>query len=319
MNRWSSLHARAVARLTLPAILIVAVTCAAASATAATAIVTDQGPLKGIVSNVNEYLGIPYAAPPTGKRRWLPTQPPAKFTGVFQATAFGNKCPQLLLPPFGSGAPFGDEDCLSLNVYVPSGAPPAHGFPVMFWIHGGSLTSGTGSDFDPVSLVQKGAVIVVTINYRLGALGFLAQGALDSEGHAAGNYGLMDQQQALKWVRKNIGVFGGDRNRVTIFGQSSGGDSVMYNLASPTAAGLFQRAIAESQAVGFQDYLEFVIPLAAAEAGGNALAAAVGCASQSAQCLRAVPADLLVASEPQSQNGFVDGVFLTRSGNPPTI
>jgi para-nitrobenzyl esterase len=298
-------------------------------ATAAPAIVTDRGPLKGIVTpKVKEYLGIPYATPPVGSLRWLPPQPPARFKGLFQATQFGNACPQ----SDGAGGVFGDENCLFLNVYVPNvpqDQQPAHGFSVMVWIHGGGLVAGAGSFYDPTSLVEKGRVIVVTINYRLGYLGFFAHPALDAEGHLAGNYGLMDQQCALKWVRRNIGAFGGDRNRVTIFGQSAGGLSVYSNLASPTGAGLFQRAIAESGAyvsfaghTPFQNYLVGVVSLAVAESSGSLgfgfvpsgldAATSVGCGSQTADCLRAVAASALVAVEPLGVFPFVDGTVLTQ-------
>jgi para-nitrobenzyl esterase len=118
----------------------------------------------------------------------------------------------------------------------------------MVWIHGGGLVTGGGADYDPTPLVQQGRVIVVTINYRLGFFGFFAHFAVDAEGHLNGNYGLLDQQFALKWVKRNIAAFGGDPNRVTIFGQSAGGFSVLSNIASPTAAGLFVGAIEESGA-----------------------------------------------------------------------
>src|SRR5216684_5014428 len=138
------------------------------TATADNSIVTDQGPLKGIVTpTVNEYLGIPYAAPPVGNLRWLPPQRPASFNGVFQATQFGNACPQ----SDGAGGVFGDENCLFLNFYVPNVSQdqqPANGFSVMVWIHGGGLDTGAGEFYDPTPLVVKGGVIVVTINYRLG-------------------------------------------------------------------------------------------------------------------------------------------------------
>src|SRR5262249_27653956 len=124
---------------------------------ASPAIITDQGPLRGLtVTGENQYLGIPYAAPPVGSLRWLPPQPPAHFQGVFQATKFGNACVQ---PSFFGGG--GSEDCLSLNVYVPTATPPPpHGFPVMVWIHGGGLAAGGGLFYDPTPLVEKGNVIV---------------------------------------------------------------------------------------------------------------------------------------------------------------
>lgn len=293
--------------LRLAAICVVA-TGLPRAAIAGPAIVTDQGPLKGISTpGENQYLGIPYAAAPVGNLRWLPPQSPAHFRGVFQATKFGNVCTQN--QTFFVGTPIGSEDCLYLNVYVPDVEPPPHGFSVMVWIHGGALVSGAGSLYDPTPLVEKGNVIVVTINYRLGLLGFFAHPALDAEGHLNANYGLMDQQFALDWVRRNIGGFGGDHKRVTIFGESAGGFSVLSNLASPTAAGLFQRAISESGAYAhFQDYWDPIslVPLATAETvgtpfvpAGTTLAANVGCSSQTAQCLRAIPASTLVEAQPR--------------------
>jgi para-nitrobenzyl esterase len=169
-------------------------------------------------------------------------------------------------------------------------------------------------------MVQQG-VIGVTINYRLGYLGFFAQSALDSEGHPAGNYGLMDQQFALKWVQKNIAGFGGDPNQVTIFGESAGGQSVYAQLASPTAAHLFRGAIAESGSYGeFQDYFDFIVSLATGETTGTAfvppgdsVAASVGCSGETSACLRAVPASALAAEEPGSIYPFVDGTLLTQT------
>jgi para-nitrobenzyl esterase len=168
--------------------------------------------------------------------------------------------------------------------------------------------------------VRRG-VIVVTLNYRLGFLGFLAQSAVDAEGHVNGNYGLMDQQFALKWVRRNIAGFGGDPNRVTIFGESAGGQSVYAHLASPTASGLFRGAIAESGSYAeFQDYFSNVITLAQGETTGStsvpsgaAIADSVGCTNQTASCLRAVPAATMVAQEPFPLYPFVDGTLLTQT------
>ena len=238
------------------------------------------------------------------------------------ATKFGSECVQ--------GGPNDSEDCLFLNVYTPDFKRNHHGsshdrddddrLPVMVWIHGGALVSGGGDIYDPTPLVKKG-VIVVTINYRLGLLGFFAHPALDSEGHLAGNYGLMDQQLALRWVRDNIEAFGGDPHQVTIFGESAGGESVYSHLASPTAKGLFRRAIAESGAyVEFQDYWNFIVPLAQGETTGTSgvpsgisIATALGCASQTAACLRALPAATVVTQNPGTAYPFVDGTILTQT------
>ena len=281
-------------------------------AQAAPAIVTESGPLQGITSPlINQYLGIPYARPPLGDLRWTPPRPYGRWPGVRDATQFGNPCSQ--------PGPYGSEDCLFLNVYTPGlkkekNEDKDDGVPVMVWIHGGSLVAGESDIYDPTPLVEKGGVIVVTINYRLGVLGFFAHPALDAEGHLFANYGLLDQQFALRWVLRNIAAFGGDPKRVTIFGESAGGRSVYSNLASPTAAGLFQGAIAESGAYdAFQDYFSSNLPLATAEAEGTAFAASVGCGNQTAQCLRATSALTLVNVQPGYQIPIVDGTVLTQT------
>ena len=196
------------------------------------------------VGGVNEFLGIPYAAPPVGSLRWQPPQRAASWTGVRQATTYGPNCPQTATP-FGLAST--SENCLYLNVYAPAGSPNQMAkHPVMVWIHGGGLWLGESQDVDPAALAAKGTV-VITINYRLGALGFLAHPALaSSPGGSAGDYGFMDQQAALRWVQHNIAQFGGNPNNVTIAGESAGGTSVLAQLVSPAARGLFQRAIVES-------------------------------------------------------------------------
>jgi para-nitrobenzyl esterase len=280
------------------------------AASASSAIVTTAGPVKGVeMFGVQAFLGIPYATPPVGALRWTPPQPHAHFKGVFQANQFGNSCTQ----PDGSGS----EDCLTLNVFTPNikkNQNKKNPLPVMVWIHGGGLVSGASFIYDPSPLVLKGNVIVVTINYRLGLLGFFAHPAIDGEGHLNGNYGLMDQQLALKWANDNIARFGGDTHRITIFGESAGGQSVYANLASPTAAGLFEGAIAESGAyVEFQDYWDFILPLATGETAGTALATSLGCASQTAACLRALPAPTVISKDPGTAYPFVDGTILTET------
>ena len=261
------------------------------------AVVTENGPVKSTVAfGVEQFLAIPYAAPPVGNLRWMPPQPHARWHGVLRSSNFGSRCIQ----QDGSGS----EDCLTLNVFRPiahKNQNKSNPLPVMVWIHGGGLVSGGSADYQPDPLVRAGNVIVVTINYRLGILGFFAHPAIDAEGHLNGNYGLMDQQFALRWVQRNIAAFGGDPNRVTIFGESAGGQSVYAQLASPTAAGLFQRAISQSGAYSeFQDYLDFIIPLAQGETIGTGLvpsgiaqAQSVGCPDQTATCLRALPASTL--------------------------
>ena len=274
---------------------------------------TESGMVTGKnVNGVNLFLGIPYAAPPSGNLRWQPPQPYGNFPGsILNATHFGSECVQ-------SGG--GSEDCLFLNVYQPANHPAHKLIPVMVWIHGGAFVGGSASIYDPSLMVRDG-VIVVTINYRLGYLGFLAQPALDAEGHEAGNYGLMDQQFALAWVQRNIAGFGGDPGKVTIFGESAGGQSVLVHLASPTSTHLFRGAISESGTyTEFQDYFDLIVPLATAETDGTsqvpsgaAVADAVGCTDQTAACLRAVPASAFPPIQAQTIYPFVDGVLLTQT------
>ncbi|HEY0527674.1 MAG TPA: carboxylesterase family protein [Gemmatimonadaceae bacterium] len=211
----------------------------------------DTGTLEGIdTAGVSIFRGIPYATPPVGSLRWRPPQPAKSWSGVRPANALGHNCIQ--------HQPYSDinadvagvsEDCLYLNVYTTAVGTRSNRRPVLVWIHGGGFWAGFGGEerHNGVPLARKGAV-VVTLNYRLGPLGFLAHPALaaESPNHAAGNYGLLDQIQALKWVKRNISRFGGDPSRVTIFGESAGGMSVGSLIASPLAKGLFQRAILES-------------------------------------------------------------------------
>ena len=270
---------------------------------------TDDGFVRGMAAGtVDEFLGLPYAAPPTGNLRWRSPAPPAAWDGVRDATQFGPSCPQVLDPKLNPELPPGaiSEDCLYLNVYAP---PPSMndqgGRPVLVWIHGGGLVQDGARDYDGSKLAADG-IVVVTINYRLGALGFLAHPALASHG-AAGNYGLMDQQAALRWVQDNIEQFGGDPGNVTIAGQSAGGLSVLAQMVSPGARGLFQRAIVQSGAFALNQR-----PLATAEAAGEAFATAVGCPDQSAACLRNAPVSDLVNDFGVEIPGVVDGSVLTQ-------
>jgi|HubBroStandDraft_2_1064218.scaffolds.fasta_scaffold05919_3 para-nitrobenzyl esterase len=282
---------------------------------------TFSGPVRGTVTaaGVREFLGIPYAAAPVGNLRWRPPVPHAPWFQTFNATQFANHCPQTA-SPFGIASTA--EDCLFLNVFTPesnAGGGIGELRPVMVWIHGGALVDGESDDYDPTAFVKDG-VIVVTINYRLGILGFLAHPAFAAEktdpdrggdfaGGFAGDYGLMDQQLALRWVRDNIVFFGGDPLNVTVFGESAGGLSVFSQLASPSAANLFQKAIIESGA-----YQLTTQTLATAEAAGTAFATAAGCSSQSAACLRALPVNTLLANQnPAGYTPNIDGEFLPLS------
>ena len=260
---------------------------------------TGSGPVCGLtVDGVNEWLGIPYAAPPVGARRWQPPQPPASWSSTLQATAFGAPC----LSPRNAGS---SEDCLFVNVWRP--ADTATGLPVLVHIHGGGFFGGSGNG-DNSLLVKTGHEVVVSMNYRLGIMGFLAEKDL---GPNSGDYGLQDQQAALRWVQDNVAAFGGDPRSVTIYGESAGGSSVCDQIASPTAKGLFQRGISVSgeyntllgtqeqapripEDLESQDCKSELPSQAQANAAGKNFAAAVGCGKGTADvaaCLRSAPAD----------------------------
>ena len=269
----------------------------------------EDGAVRGAaVSGVDQFLGLPYAAPPTGNLRWRPPRPPAGWRGVRDATQFAPSCPQPTQrnPFLPSGAL--SEDCLYLNVYTPTLRSTADR-PVLVWIHGGGFTEDGARNYDGSKLAAAGAV-VVTINYRLGALGFLAHPALARHpGGPAGNYGLMDQIAALDWVRSNIARFGGDPHNVTVAGQSAGGVSVLALLVSPRARGLFQRAIVQSGAFALAQQ-----SLADAEAAGEAFSTQAGCPDQTARCLRQLSVDSLVNNFIRPGiPGVVDGRVLTES------
>ena len=268
-------------------------------------VTTAEGAVRGkTVAAADEFLGIPYAAPPVGALRWQPPRPPAPWPGVRAAVSYAPHCPQPS-SPFGRAST--SEDCLYLNVFTPAGARTRN-LPVMVWVHGGSLRTGESDDYNPAGLVGRG-VVVVTINYRIGALGFLADAALASRpGGPSGDYGLMDQQAALRWVQRNIRGFGGNPGAVTLFGESAGGLSTLAQLASPGARGLFQRAIVESGT-----YQLTQPSLAAAESAGQAFAAKAGCASDTAACLRRLPvSEILNDQNPVGYTPDVDGDVLTQ-------
>jgi para-nitrobenzyl esterase len=270
-------------------------------------VITTDGAVRGAATAGGyAFRGLPYAAPPTKDLRWRPPRPPASWSGVRDATQYAPSClqkPNLFQPPGPES-----EDCLYLNVSTPTLRHDANR-PVLIWIHGGGLTEDGALNYDGTKLAA-GGVVVVTINYRLGALGFLAHPALASRpGGPAGNYGLMDQQAALRWVNHNVAQFGGDPHNVTIAGQSAGGLSVLAQLVSPGSRGLFQRAIVQSGAFALDQ-----VPLADAEAFGKTFADQVGCQDQTAACLRHVPAETLVGTFPDAAiPGVVDGKVLTES------
>ena len=247
---------------------------------------TATGAVRGVVAPDHRlFAGIPYAAPPVGPLRWQPPAPAAPWQGVRDATHAGPRC----LQDPGGDLELGrhtDEDCLTLNVWTPP--TNAEHRPVMVWIHGGSFINGSGAIYDSRWLASRGDIIVVTINYRLGALGFLAHPALGPPG-AVGNYGLADQQAALRWVRDNVAAFGGDPDKVTIAGESAGAVSVCDHLVAPASAGLFRAAIIQSGPCQAQ------VALPEAEKVSLDYAAQVGCGQpeSAASCLRALPADKL--------------------------
>jgi len=271
---------------------------------------STDGPVLGLRENgVTKFLGIPYAKPPVGALRWMPPQPVAKWTGVRRAYKFGPTCAQVTtLGPF-AGPPNSNEDCLYLNVFTQDTKAK---LPVLVWIHGGGYFDGASNDYDPTKLVTKGKLVVVTLNYRLNLFGFMAHPALDAEGHAVGNYGLMDMQAALKWVQRNITAFGGDPGNVTLGGQSAGAGASAANVFSPGAKGLFHRAIFQSGG-----YTPFV-PKSVAQEKGKKFAAAAGCTSGDiAKCLRALPAAKIAAlagtaseTSPLITNPMVDGTVI---------
>ncbi len=281
------------------------------------AVMTSSGPVVGAQrESLDWFLGIPYAAPPVGDLRWRPPVAPPKWFKARETTAYGNWCTQVA--PEGFSKPVLNEDCLYLNVVTP------HDFrkhkakrAVMVWIHGGGLRQGRSNDYDPTLLVEKG-VIFVSFNYRLNIFGFLTHPDLDREGHPFANYGLMDQQFALAWVRRNIKAFGGDPDNVTLIGESSGGANVFNHLISPGSTSLFSKAIVESASLWIGDFAPFYngFSLAEAETVGKSAATLMGCPEGSGSaCLRSVPTDKVasvIKKLPTYSFGVVvDGAIMT--------
>ncbi len=272
-----------------------------------------SGLISGKIENgVRVYYGIPYADPPVGKLRWKPPQEVASWAEVRNCTDFSRACPQ---PGQHDPGKF-SEDCLYLNVWTPAKTPDEK-LPVMVWIHGGAFNFGSASqpEYNGKNLAQKG-VVAVTLNYRLGPLGFLVHPLLSKESvqGTSGNYGLLDQIAALKWVQKNITAFGGNPDRVTIFGQSAGSRSVSLQMISPMSAGLFHRAIAQSGGpiIG-SEYLNPVFNgnMANVSKMGEQLAAKLRCdkAEDVLTAMRAKSAQEIIAAADCSTSIFEEGLF----------
>jgi para-nitrobenzyl esterase len=276
---------------------------------------TESGDVQGSRDgDIHVYRGIPYAAPPVDALRWRAPQPVTPWQGVRLATTFGFNCTQPDNPKDnGIGAYASSEDCLTLNIWTPAvAAKDKSALPVMFWIHGGAFTSGSGSAalFDGRKLAERG-VIVVTINYRLGYFGFFSHPLLSQEADktntlAPANFGLMDQIAALQWVQRNIARFGGDAKNVTLFGQSAGGVAVQHLMLSPAARGLFAKAIVQSGRG-----LERISSLATAQSTGRNLITRIDPNIQTVEALRAIPTEKINAlGMPSIYDGFgpiVDG------------
>ena len=250
---------------------------------------TDLGPVEGAHRDgIDVFLGIPFAAPPTGERRLAPPVAPSAWAAPLRATIAPSSCPQTASPD-PAGLASNNEDCLYLNVWAPT--PAAQPRPVMVWIHGGGFVEGfsAAKQYDATRLAARANAVIVTVNYRVGALGFLAADALDAADsrHVSGNYGLLDVQAALQWVNRNAAAFGGDPRRITVMGESAGANLVLGLLASPASEGLFQRAIVQSSTDGAH-----TVPLAQAETQVYARTLEeIGCATGPGllACLRTAP------------------------------
>ncbi len=272
---------------------------------------TGDGPVQGFEKNgVNIFLGIPYAAPPVGKLRWMPPQPHGHH-GLLDATQYANTCPQVTELGAFAGPSSTSEDCLYLNVFTTgkSGGPKGGSKPVLVWIHGGGNVDGESNDYDASKLAQNG-IVVVTMNYRMGLFGFISETHLGTHG----NYGIMDQQAVLRWVQANIANFGGDPTKVTLGGQSAGSQDTAANMVSPGSVGLFRGAIEHSPAPGFSPVFPAFVSPGPALANGNAFAAAAGCSS--AACLRGLSAAriLQLQGTPNANGPFVTGPFVDGPG-----
>jgi para-nitrobenzyl esterase len=308
---------RAAAACAAAACLAAAPACARTAAADGVVVAAPAGPVRGVENDgLHVFKGIPFAAPPTGEARWTPPEALPAWDETFDATAFGPACTQpgrTMETIYSDTLPAGmSEDCLNLNIWAPADAEDA---PVFVWIHGGSLTRGANSLglYNGASYAERG-IVYVSINYRLGVLGYLAHPELSAESPqgVSGNYGLLDQIAALEWVRDNIAAFGGDPDNVTVAGESAGALSVTYLMASPRAHGLFDRAIAQSAyMLSTPELREARYGAPSAEASGAALAGALG--ADGIADLRAMEAGALLEATAQTGYipwGTIDGVVL---------
>lgn len=296
------------------AVIVLGCTSPAAPARAGAQVVrVDSGALRGAShGEVEVFRGIPYAAAPVGALRWRAPDPAIAWEGIREAVTAGPACPQPPAPQYGEVG-VTSEDCLYLDVWRPAGAEASANLPVMVWIHGGAFVIGSGSLplYDGAALVRRD-VIVMSINYRLGRLGFLAHPALSAEqGGASGNYGLLDQIEALRWVERNIAAFGGDPDNVTVFGESSGGLSILALMTSPMAEGLFDKAIVQSGA-GLAVFGSLRGGPFSAEAQGSAWAATRGISDATPDSMRDLTAGQVLEGQ-MIAGPTVDGVVLRRS------
>jgi para-nitrobenzyl esterase len=288
---------------------------------------TAEGPVQGLVKHgVYEFLGIPYAAPPVGKLRWMPPQPVERWRDTRDATKFGNTCAQAEELGVFAGPASINEDCLFLNVFTTrlgrdswGNDRESKGLPVFVWIHGGGDVDGESNDYDASKLATGGPLgtptVVVTMNYRLGLFGFFAHPAIDAEGHLFGNYAVLDQQAVLRWVQRNAAAFGGDPTRVLLGGQSAGASNTGDNMLSPLAKGLFNRALYESAPLAAVTDISVYLPRGTAFS--NAAASAYGlpdCASSTpsvvAACMRSLTAaQILQLNQNANQTSYNGGTL----------
>jgi para-nitrobenzyl esterase len=297
----------------IASLAVVAALSGGAATAASVTVKTDAGPVVGVAEEkANVFRNIPYAAAPVGALRWAPPQAVKPWTAPRPAAEPGPSCPQPMnadgSPNIGGANGPTSEDCLQLNVYAP---PHAKAAPVMVWIHGGSNRTGAGWIYGGENFARDG-VVVVTINYRLGALGYFAHPALTKAAKPSeplANYGQMDQIAALKWVQKNAAAFGGDPKNVTVFGESAGGFDILALLATPSAKGLYKKAIVESGGGWFP-----VTTLTQLEAADATLLTRAGITGATAEELRALPVEKLVPLN-GNYGAIVDGRLMTETGS----